>query len=257
MATLMTAPGAEPQFAASEKEMLRSVLTLVDRKVQTVMTPRREVEWLDASASAETVLAKIRESPHRHFVVSRDAVDEIMGIVRKDDLLAHYLTGRPLDLLQIMRDAVVVHEGASILRTIELFKREPADLAVVVDEYGGVQGIATRTDVLEAIAGDLSETVDDEPAVKDLGNGEILVDGALSLHVVQSQLDLRGIPEGEFNTLAGFVLSLFGRVPKAGETVAWRDWHFTVSEMDGLRITSVVARRATVDAALNETPTNP
>ncbi len=135
--------------------------------------------------------------------------------------------------MRVVREPLAVHASTSILKTLELFKREPVDMALVVDEYGGLQGVITQTDVLEAIAGHLPETGDEEPEVKQLGEGSFLVDGATSIYDAQARLDLRPLPEGEFSTFAGLVLSLFGRIPKVGERIAWRDWHFEVSDMDG------------------------
>lgn len=103
----------------------------------------------------------------------------------------------------------------------------------VVREPLAVHWVITQTDVLEAIAGHLPETGDEEPEVKQLGEGSFLVDGATSIYDAQARLDLRPLPEGEFSTFAGLVLSLFGRIPKVGERIAWRDWHFEVSDMDG------------------------
>ena len=241
--------GKEAAFAPAEKEMVRGVLTLADRPVQTIMTPRPEVEWLDPADPKETVLAEIRASPHRQFLVSRESIDDVAGIARKDDILERCLDGKPFDLLHIIHEPIAVHENTSILKTLELFKREPVDMALVVDEYGGLQGVVTQTNVLEAIAGDLPETANEEPEVKELGDGSFLVDGAMSLYDAQQRLDLRSLPDGDFNTFAGFVLSLFGRIPKVGERIDWHDWRFEVSDMDRWRINKVVARRVSADKA--------
>ncbi len=243
-AVVSQAAGDEP-FAPAEQEMMRGVLSLADRTVQTIMTPRVEVEWVDLADSTETQLATIRSSPHRRLVVSRDDVDQVAGIVCKDEVLEHCMAGRSFDLRSIVTEAMVVHESLSILKTIELFKRQPGELALVVDEYGGLQGIATRSDVLKAIAGNLLDAKALEPSMEKRGEEEFLVHGGISLSDAQSGLELQDLPSGPFVTFAGFVVSLFGRMPQAGDGVAWNDWHFEVFEMDGLRIRKVLARRCT------------
>lgn len=120
-------------------------------------------------------------------------------------------------------------------------------MALIVDEYGGVQGIVTQTDILEAIAGDLPDIEDEEPEVAEQKDGSFLINGTMSIYDAEARLDLGMLPDGDFNTLAGFVLSLFERIPAVGERVVWRDWSFEVSEMDGRRINRVLARRVAAD----------
>ena len=137
----------EPGFAPAEKAMVRDVLTLADRPVQTIMTPRPEVTWIDPDDAKETVLAEVRNSAHRQFLVSRGSMDDVVGIARKEDILELCLDDKPFDLMKVMQKPIAVHEGASILDTLDLFKRAPIDMALVVDEYGGLQGIVTQTDL--------------------------------------------------------------------------------------------------------------
>jgi CBS domain containing-hemolysin-like protein len=244
-------PEVETQqtFARAEKEMVRGVLTLADRPVQTIMTPRREIAWIDPDDAKEALLVEVRNSAHRQFLVGRGSVDEVLGIARKEDILGLWLEDKPFDVMRVIRQPLAVHEGASILETLELFKRGPVDMALVIDEYGGLQGVVTQTDFLEAIAGNLQNAAIDKPEVKNLEDGSMLVDGAMSIYDAQTLLELQTLPDGDFNTLAGFVLFLFGRIPVAGESVDWGGWRFKVSSLDGLRLDQVVARR--VDVAGN------
>lgn len=235
-------------FAPAEKEMVRGVLTLADRPVQTIMTPRPEVIWLDPADPKESVLAEVRDSVHRQFLVSRGSIDNIVGIARKEDILELCLSSDPFDLMRVVQHPVAVHEGTSILKTLDLFKRAPLEMALVVDEYGGVQGIVTLTDLLEAIAGDLPDEEDEEPEARVLEDGSLLLDGAMSIYDAQWRLDLNTLPEGDFNTLAGFVLSLFDRIPAAGERVDWGGWSFEASDIAGWRINKVLVRRAGTDS---------
>ena len=245
---LLEPPAAEPKqdaFEPAEKEMVRGVLTLADRPVQSVMTLRPEVVWIDPAGPKETTLAAIRDSPHRHFLACRGSVDDIVGAARKEDILNLCLDGERFDLMRVVREPVTILEGTSVLRTLDHFKRRPVGMAIVLDELGRLQGIVTRTDLLEAIAGDLPQqgTIE-EPAVKELGEGSLLLDGAMSAYEAQQRLDLPELPSGEFHTVAGFVLNLFGRMPETGERTDWGDWSFEVSEIKVRRISRVLARRA-------------
>ena len=237
----------EQGFASAEKAMVRDVLALADRPVQTIMTPRREVAWIDPGDPEETVLAEVRNSAHRQFLVSRGSVDAVVGIARKEDILALCLDDKEFDLIHAVQEPIAMHEGASILDTLDMFKRAPVDMALVVDEHGGLQGIVTHTDLLEAITGDLPDAQHPDPEVKELEDGSFRVDGAMSIYDAQQRFDLGTLPDGDFNTLAGFVVFLFDRIPAVGERVESHGWSFEVSDMEGLRINSLLARRVDTD----------
>jgi CBS domain containing-hemolysin-like protein len=141
-----------------EKEMVEEVLTLDKRPVSDVMTPRSEVTWLDAAAPHAEILSRLRASPHREFPVGRGAIDRVLGQVRKEDLLAQCLDGLPIDLERALRPPLAVREDAPVLDAVSLFKREPAEMAIVVDGRGVFKGVVTREDLLEAIAGDMPDS---------------------------------------------------------------------------------------------------
>jgi putative hemolysin len=153
------------------------------------------------------------------------------------------MASRPFDVMQVVHRPKAVHESTSILKMFELFKRTPIQMALVIDEYGGLQGIVTLTDLIEAIAGDLPQAENQEPDVKQLEDGSLLLDGTMSIYDAQQRLDISKLPEGEFNTLAGFILFLIGGIPTVGERAAWGDWIFEVSALHGWRIDKVIARR--------------
>ena len=130
-----------------------------------------------------------------------------------------------------------------MLSALEHFKRTPAELAVVVDEYGGFQGLVTRTDLLEAIAGDLPETSGEPPGIHKLEEGVYEIDGGAALADLQERLRLDEVPEGDYATAAGLALALLGSLPKRGDAAEWRGWNFEVAAVHGMRIRRLVARR--------------
>jgi len=237
------AAGAKPVFQPAERRMVRGVLELSRRPVTAIMTPRREVAWLDAAAGRDELLARVRASPYREFPVGRGSVEEIEGVARKEDILARCLEGRPLELASMVREPLAIPASASVLSALEHFKRTPAELAVVVDEYGGFQGLVTRTDLLEAIAGDLPESAGEQPGIRKLAEGEYEIDGSALLADVQERLHLDELPEGEYATAAGLLLALLGSMPRRGDAAEWRGWRFEAAAVDGLRIRRLTARR--------------
>jgi len=141
----------------AERKMVEEVLNLAARPVTAIMTPREQVAWLDANAQVPTLLARLRTSAHREFPLADGSLDRVLGIVRKEDVLAQCVDGGPIDVRHAARQCLTVREGTSVLDTLNLFKREPAEMAFVVDALGSFMGVVTREDLLEAIAGDLPE----------------------------------------------------------------------------------------------------
>jgi CBS domain containing-hemolysin-like protein len=236
-------PSGTPVFQPAERRMVRGVLDLAHRPVTAIMTARRDVAWLDADASKDEILGKVRASPYREFPVGRGSVDEIQGVARKEDILTRCLEGKPIDLAASVREPLAIPASASVLSALEHFKRTPAELAVVVDEYGAFQGLVTRTDLLEAIAGDLPEAAGEQPGLRKLNEGEYAIEGGTTLADLQERLSLAELPEGDYATAAGLALALLGAMPKRGDAADWGGWRFEVAELDGLRISRLLARR--------------
>jgi CBS domain containing-hemolysin-like protein len=236
-------PGAE-LFAPLERRMMRGVLELSRRPVTAIMTHRSGVEWIDALAGRDAVLAQLRASHYRDFPVGRGSLDELIGVVRKEDVMALCLQGGPFDLeAAVIKEPVIMPANITILDALERFKQAPVELAVVVDEYSGFEGVVTRTDLLEAIAGDLPEVAGEEPEIEGLPDGSFSIGGALPVLDLQERLRLGEMPEGEYHTAAGLVLALLDRLPRLGDTVEWDGWTFEVSVMDGPGIKRLIARR--------------
>jgi putative hemolysin len=240
------AAGAESgAIRAAEREMIEEILFLADRAVRTIMTARPDVSWINLDDSKENVLRKVRDASHTQLLVSRGSIDEIVGVVDKQNLLDQALDSRPFDIEVALQAPLIVHEGATILRTLDLFKKTPAHTAVIIDEYGIVQGIVTRTDLLEAIAGDLPDLdIEAEPKVTRRDDGSLLIDATMPIGEVAELLGIRDLSSGDFLTLAGFVLFRLDHVPQTGEHFTWLGRRFEVVQMEGRRIGKVLVQLA-------------
>ncbi|NLE75920.1 MAG: HlyC/CorC family transporter [Chloroflexi bacterium] len=231
-------------FEAAEEQMVQRVFRLADRRVSMLMTPRPEVVWLDVDDPPEKLVQKIRTSGFSRFPVAEGALDHVVGMALTKDLLAQRLAGKPLDLRAALRPALFVPEGLPALEMLERFREERVKAALVMDEYGGLQGLVTLTDVVEAILGDLPEA--DEHANQTVvrrGNGDFLLDGRLPIDEFKELFGVREMPEeGErfYETLAGFVLHRLGHVPEVGERFECMGLRFEVLDMDGLRVDRVL-----------------
>ncbi|KQP08220.1 MAG: hemolysin family protein [Methylobacterium sp.] len=225
----------------AQQEAVERIFSIGERKVRDIITPRHEVEWVDADDDREAILKAVRECDHAQIVVSRSQVDEIVGVVRKQDLLNQVLDGGTIDVLAATQPPTVVHESLSILAVLEIFQAQPVRMAIVVDEYGSLEGIVTQTDLLEAIAGDIPE-IGDEPAVVERGDGSLLIDGMMPAGQAFERLAFVERPDTEdFATLAGFVIFQLGRIPSAGDHFETHGWRFEVVDMDGRRVDKVLA----------------
>lgn len=226
-----------------ERDMIEGVLDLADSPVRSIMTPRPHVAWVDINDSRDSMLSEVGSCPYAQLLVSRDSIDEVVGVVRKQDLLDQSLRGEPIDIERAVRSPLVVPEGTSILRTLDLFRANPVNEALVIDEFGSVQGIVTRTDLLEAVAGDLAK-VEGEPVsrVRRQDDGSFIMDAAMPMDEVAKLLQPKSLPPGDFVTLGGFVLSRLSHMPHRGEHFVWEDWDFKVTEVDRSRIHRLLVR---------------
>ncbi|MGE5478247.1 MAG: hemolysin family protein, partial [Bacteroidales bacterium] len=227
----------------AEKEMLDRVMRLADRPVGSIMTPRPDVVWLDAEESIEAWRAHMAAAPHSRFPVARGSLDDMIGVLDTRRVLDKLLAGEPFDPMAAVVPVPVVHEGTRAPRILELFKQTGAPMLVVLDEYGGFEGIVTMTDFLEAVAGELPGAGgDEEPAAVRREDGSWLLDGMIAVEEAETLLRLSGMGEmGDYHTLAGFVLSQLAHLPQIGEHFVWAGWRFEVVDMDGRRIDRVLA----------------
>ena len=240
-------------FEREEEEMIKGVLRLDDQSLGGLMTPRRQVVWLDLAEPLEETRHKILHSGHGRFPVTDGNEEEILGIVHTKDLLGQVLRDQPLDLKAVLRSALFVPEGTLVLDLLAKIKQQGSDMAIVIDEYGSAEGIVTSNDILEMIVGALpSDQIPEEPDARLREDGSWLVDGMLSINLLKEMLgveDLPGEKQVRYQTLGGFVLAQIGAIPSAGSAFEWEKYLFEVLDMDGNRVDKVlIALRPDINA---------
>ena len=228
---------------AHEHQMVRNVFRLDDRQVGSMMIPRTEITWLDQHAPLADLLVHMAERGHSRYPVCRDGLDDVVGVIQAQDLLVPLSRGEQPNLVQLMKPPVFVPETLSGMELLEQFRATSAELVFVVDEYGAVQGVITVRDVLEAITGEFSTpSPDDSWAVRRI-DGDWLMDGMIPVPELKDRLEIRALPDeerGRYNTLAGMVMLLLGRLPQVTDVVEWDGWRFEVVDLDGKRVDKVL-----------------
>jgi CBS domain containing-hemolysin-like protein len=166
----------------TQEEVVLRVLNIGERRIRDIMTIRPDIDWIDAEDDREAMLRTIRASRHEQLLVSRGSIEEPLGMILKKDLLDLVLDDHTIDPLAVIREPLVVHETVPIFKVLEMFKKAPVRLAIVVDEYGGLEGIVTQTDLFEAIVGNLPEAEDEQPYIVEREDGSLLIDGMTAAH---------------------------------------------------------------------------
>jgi putative hemolysin len=222
--------------------MLEIIFRIGDRPLESMMTPRPEVVWLDISAPEEEIRHLIRASNHARFPVCDGDLDHILGVVQVKDLLIACLEGQPFDIKATMQQPLLVPEKMQALLALERFKQSGLHMALLFDEYGGIEGLVTLIDIFQAIIGDiptLDETV--EPPIVQREDGSWLVDGIMSIDDFKKAFAIRTMPgEDKYQTLAGFVVFMLGSIPTTGSHFGWGEFRFEVADMDGYRVDKVL-----------------
>jgi putative hemolysin len=229
-----------------ERQMLERVMRLDDIPVIAAMTHRKDIVWIEANEAPESILQKVQETRHSRYPLCHKSFENILGIVVVKDVLLQLGRGNQADLRAIAQKPIYMPEGKSVLDALEEFKRSTSNMALIVDEYGGLEGIVTLKDIMEVIVGVLPEPAHREDYTATLReDGSWLVDGGLSIHEAEEIIGIQGLTDkpDSFTTVAGFVLFQLGHLPKAGENLYWREWHFEVMDMDRTRIDKILASK--------------
>ncbi|MGJ0491672.1 hemolysin family protein [Methylobacter sp.] len=231
-------------FHASEERLVANVLKLDELRVGAIMTPRQEIVAIDLTAPEDDVKRKIADCRHTRVVVCRDGLENVLGILHRGDLLKSMMEG-VFDIEKTLRPALYVPDSITLTHLLELFREEHADFALIVDEYGEMEGLVALSDVLTAIVGDFP-TVESEldPDVVQRDDGSWLIDGSVSIARLKSILDINtDFPDemaNVYNTIGGFILFYLERVPHVADNFEYGDWRFEVVDIDGTRIDKVL-----------------
>ncbi len=232
---------------AQEHQMVRNVFRLDDRQIGSMMIPRADIVWLDAGAPIEQMLERMMHSGRSRYPVCRAGLDDVIGVVAAHTLLPPLAQGLRPDLNEHLKPPVFVPETLSGMELLEHFRQTSADMVFVVDEYGAVQGVITERDLLEAITGEFVGTDAGEEAwATQRDDGSWLMDGLIPIPELKDRVGLKEVPEedrGRYNTLAGMVMLLLGRLPTTGDSVEWEGWRFEVVDLDGKRVDKLLVQR--------------
>ncbi len=243
-------------FNKTEEAMMSGVLELDQMSVTALMTPRPKVVFLNLDDPDDVNWRKIVSSGHSHFPVYQGGRDNIVGMISVKALWAHSAIGLPTNLKNLLVPPLVVPETMTSNHLLEAFKKSGKHIALIVDEFGMVQGLVSLIDVMEAIVGDIpTHGRKGTPEVKQRDDGSWLVDGTLVISDLKELMKVDELPheeEADFQTLAGFVLTHFGRVPSAGDHFEVGGWRFEVMDMDRHRVDKVLIMAAAKGAAASE-----
>ncbi|MGE0583353.1 MAG: hemolysin family protein [Steroidobacteraceae bacterium] len=230
-------------FLASEKRLIEGVLALADQRVGAVMVPRQDIIWLDLDEPLPQLWQEAKESGHARFLAAHGSLEQLAGVLTLANL-SEALRRGSLDPERDLMPALHVPESITVMQMLDQFRRSSTHLAVVIDEYGDVEGVATPIDILKAIAGELPDVGSRErPEIVTREDGSLLIDGHLPIDEMQRALGRRDMLSVDYHTAAGFVLARFGRIPKSGDVVTWRGLRFEIVDMDGKRIDKLLAAR--------------
>jgi putative hemolysin len=230
-------------FEDVEQEIVERVFRLSDRSVNSLMTHRSEIVWLDVEDPLEENIQKILNSGHTNFVVCKGEFDNVIGVLRAKDLLRGFVDGGAISIPHSLPMPPFVPEGVDALQAVARLRHDKSPVALVVDEYGSIDGMVTLTDVLEAIVGDIPALDEKgEPAATKREDGSWLLDGMMPVDELQMLLDLDELPEDsdDYDTVGGLFMAQMGRIPRTGDTFEWNDLRFEVMDMDGHRVDKVL-----------------
>jgi len=245
---VMLEQGAEEGvFEPTEHELVTNVLNLDERHVGAVLTPRSNIVYVDIRDSVDTLREKLREQPHSVLPLCEGSLDKVLGFVRSTKVLERFLERGQPDLPSLAEPPLFVPETMTLMKLLEQFKRTHLPIALVVDEFGDVEGLVSFTDVISSIVGDLPTEPGEEPAIVQREDGSWLLDGAVDLDTALRTLEAEAIVSDEdrqhFHTLGGLAMVALGRVPRTGDVFERGDYRFEVVDMDGNRVDRVLASR--------------
>jgi putative hemolysin len=235
-------------FEESEQDMVEGVLSLADLKIGALMTPRPDITWIDIEDAMAITHQTIIDSGYSRLPVCEGELDRVLGVIHVADLLSQTLRGEELNLTTSLRQPLFIPESMRGLKVLEQFKKAGTHIAMVVDEYGVIQGLVTMHDLFEEIVGDITDSNEEpeEPQIIQREDGSWLLDGMLSIEELLDQFDIpeSAIDRGNYHTLGGFAIMQLGKIPISGEHFEWRKLRFEIVDMDGKRVDKILVELA-------------
>lgn len=231
-------------FEEVEKDMIERIFRLGDKTVNMIMQQRMEIEWIDLEDEKETIREKIRNSRHSRLPVCDGSPDSVSGIIEVKEVLASGIDREDFDIKPFIEDALIVPESMHAIKAVKVFRESGHHIAIVVNEYGGTEGLLTLIDLVEAIVGEISSPEEqNEPMVFKRDENSLLIDGMLPVDELKEQLQVSSLPYEDtagYQTIGGLVLAYLGKIPAVGEKFTWDRFTFEVVDMDGRRIDKVL-----------------
>ncbi|MBS7827555.1 TerC family protein [Wohlfahrtiimonas chitiniclastica] len=231
----------EPEiFGQDERNMVSGVLTLGDRMIRSIMTPRNNISWINIQDSKEEILRQVKEIPHNYFPVCDGHLDEVIGVVRAKDVIADLMTTGEIDRENTIKPAIFSHRSTTVLKMMDIFRHTNAHMVIVTDDFGSVHGVITLLDIIEAIAGEFPDE-DEKASIEVIGEDEWIMAGSCDLHLVEQTLSVRGLvdEQDDYSSLGGMLVDIFDNVPAVGDSLELQGYLFTVKEVDDRRILNV------------------
>jgi len=221
-----------------ERAVIAGVVRMADRPVREMMTPRTEIDWIDVTADADAIKAAIKDTPHSRFLVAKESVDDILGVVKIRDIMAVLLAGSKVNLKKLMKPLDKVPDQMDAMDALDVLKAAESPMILVHDEYGHFEGIVTPADLLSSIAGEFVSDQDegDQPSVIERPDGSLLVSGAMAIDILAERLSIKLSDDRDYATVAGHALNHLRHLPKEGEIFADQGWQFEIMDMDGRRV---------------------
>lgn len=227
-------------FNSAEKDIVERTLNLGDKKATSLMTPRNEIVWIDISSKFESIKEVIIKKNFDYYPICKGSIDRVVGVINTEEVLAHYLTTGKIKLSETLRKPLFIPPSMNSLKILELFKKSGIHMAIIIDEYGSVEGIITIDDILSAIVGDIPTLGDNEEKnIIKRSNNTYLVDGLVTIDEFKEYFHIRklvGKNKGDYHTLGGFIIHNLGHIPKTGDKITISNFKIEVIDMDGNRV---------------------
>lgn len=237
-------------FQRIEKDIVERTLQLGDKKAKALMTARSKIAWIDINSNFEKIQNELTKKPCSYYPVCRESLDNVLGVIRTEDVLKNYLTDKKIDLQKSMMKPLLVPENTPALKVLELFKRSGVHMALIVNEYGSILGLISLTNIFEGIVGNIpSIDQPDEKAIVKRSDDSYLVDGLVSIDKFKDYFKVKDSfseDKSDYQTIGGFVMNRLGHIPRSGEKFIWDVFRFEIVDMDGNRVDKILLSKHAV-----------